>query len=426
MHQAYPKGMRLIHAFSLSQRVLGSVLGAFLVLACRPPSQNSDGSPAFTAEERQQIYALSPLPSPPPNPGNRYADHADAAHFGQYLFFEPRLSQNNQINCASCHNPGLGWSDQRALAEGLGVGTRHSPSLWNVSHQRWLYWDGRADSLWSQAMGPLQSAHEMGATPELLLQRFQTHAELRQGYEAIFGALPKGADQKQKQVFMANLGKALEAYQRKIVSAESPFDAFVKTLRDGGVAQTSAVLPVDAQRGLRLFVGAGQCILCHQGPLLSDSEFHNIGLPALPGTALDQIDLGRFQGTALLQSDSFNGKGVFSDTPAQNPVNDKLNYLKSHESQKGAFRTPSLREVATTAPYMHDGRFKNLIEVIQFYNAPVGQPAVGEREDTLRPLLLTPEDVSDLEAFLKSLTSGPPDPALIVQPASPVRDSASK
>lgn len=417
MHQAYSKSMRLIHSLFLSQRLLWPILGLSILISCRPPGQNTDGSPAFTAEERQQIYALSPLPSPPLNPGNRYADRPDAAHFGQYLFFEPRLSQNNQIHCASCHNPGMGWSDQRILAQGLGVGTRHSPSLWNVAHQRWWFWDGRADSLWSQAMGPLQTPHEMGATPKLLLTRFQTHPELKQGYEAVFGDLPKGASQQQKQVFMANLGKALEAYQRKIVSAESPFDAFVKRLREGDSNQEASALSVEAQRGLRLFIGAGQCILCHQGPLFSDSEFHNIGLPALPGALLDQ---GRFQGVTLVESNTFNGKSIFSDTPAQNPVNDKLNYLKSHESQRGAFRTPSLREVATTAPYMHDGRFKSLAEVIQFYNAPLAAPAIGQREDTLQPLQLTPEDASDLEAFLKALTSGPPDSRLITQPASSV------
>lgn len=412
-----------------------SILALLLSVGCQPPGQKSDGSPDFTSEERQKIYALSPLPSPPPNPSNRYADNAEAAHFGQYLFFDSRLSKNQKINCASCHNPGLGWSDQRALAQGLGKGTRHSPSLWNVAHQRWLFWDGRADSLWSQAMGPLQSAHEMGASPELLLQRFRDQPALKQGYEAVFGALPGEAShsglvaQKQKQRFMANLGKALEAYQRKIVSTESPFDRFVKRLRQGDThpsfdsspddssLEKPELLSVEAQRGLRLFIGAGQCILCHQGPLFSDSEFHNIGLPALPGAP---VDLGRFQGVTLVHANAFNGKSALSDASAQNPINDKLNYLQAHESQRGAFRTPSLREVSATAPYMHDGRFKTLAEVIQFYNAPVAAPAIGEREDTLQPLQLTPEDASDLEAFLNTLTSGPPDSQLIAQPASSV------
>ena len=393
--------------------VAGFVFLLLGVAACQPPGQKADGSPDFTAEERQKIYALSPLPSPPPNPSNRYADSSKAAHFGQYLFFDPRLSKNQQISCASCHNPGLGWSDRRPLAQGLGTGTRHSPSLWNVAHQRWLFWDGRADSL----MGPLQSAHEMGATPALLLQRFQAQEPLKQGYEAVFGALPEGKDLKQQQIFMANLGKALEAYQRKIVSKASPFDRFVDNLRQGEIDGTDPSLSVAAQRGLRLFIGAGQCILCHQGPLLSDSEFHNIGLPALPGAPVDE---GRFVGVSQVHANPFNGKSALSDVSPQSPVNDKLNYLKSHESQRGAFRTPSLREVSTTAPYMHDGRFQTLAEVIQFYNAPVAAPAVGEREDTLQPLQLTPEDVADLEAFLKTLTSGPPDSELMTQPASPV------
>ncbi len=368
------------------------------------------------------MYALSPLPSPPPNPSNRYADSAQAAHLGQYLFFDPRLSQNQKINCASCHNPGLGWSDQRPLAQGMGTGTRNSPSLWNVAYQRWLFWDGRADSLWAQTQGPLFSAHEMGASPELLYQRFLQTPELKQGYEAVFGPLSSVKGPQDIHRFVSNIGKALEAYQRKIISGESDFDRFVKALRNQE-PNASTQLSVPAQRGLRLFIGAGQCILCHQGPLLSDGAFHNIGLPALPGSLQD---LGRSDGITKVKNSPWNGLGAFSDSAADDPWNDKLHYVKTDPNMLGAFRTPSLREVAQTGPYMHDGRFKTLAEVIQFYNAPVAPPALGEREDTLQPLQLTPEDMQDLEAFLRSLSSGPPDPALSRQPSSPVGGGSEK
>lgn len=401
--------------------LLSASLALSFLVACRPPGQNADGSPHFTAEERNKIFSLSPLPAPPANPSNRYADNPEAAHFGQYLFFDPRLSKNQQISCASCHNPGLGWSDGLPLAKGLGTGTRHSPSLWNVAQQRWLFWDGRADSLWSQALGPIQHPLEMGADAPTLIQRFQSSEDLKAGYTHLFGDLPSAkASATEQQRFLSHLGKALEAYERKIVSQESDFDRFVKTLRNTG---TSEALSVAAQRGLRLFIGAGQCILCHQGPNFSDGEFHNIGLPQLStGTAPDP---GRSLGIGSVKTSALNGRGPFSDASAQDPWNDKLNYVSADAAQTGAFRTPSLREVASTAPYMHDGRFQNLQEVLAFYNAPVMAPAIGNREDTLRPLQLTPEDMADLEAFLQSLSSGPPDERLTHQPSTPVLSAAA-
>ncbi len=382
--------------------------------ACRPPGQKADGSPDFTPTERTQIFALSPLPAPPENPGNRYADDPAAAHFGQYLFFDPRLSKNNKVNCASCHNPGFGWSDTRQVAHGIGDGTRNSMSLWNVAYQRWFFWDGRADSLWSQSLGPLQSAHEMGASQALLHERFRQNKDLKAGYEAVFGPLPEAPDN----VFLANIGKALEAYERQIISGEAPFDRFAKALHEGA-PEAEQHLSVEARKGLRLFVGAGRCILCHQGTNFSDGEFHNLGLTVNEKTIAPE-DPGRLEGVRILQQSPFNGKGSYSDMPAEHPQNDKLNYLKPQQSQLGAFRTPGLREVSKTAPYMHDGRFGTLDEVLAFYNAPVGEPSIGEREDTLQPLNLKPEELGQLKAFLESLTSGPPDKALIVQPKSSV------
>lgn len=416
--------------------------------ACRPPGLKPDGSPAFTAEEQQLIFSLSPLPSPPPNPSNRYADDPAAAHLGQYLFYDTRLSANGKLNCASCHNPALGWSDARPKAVGLATGPRNSPALWNVAHQRWLFWDGRADSLWAQAIQPLESAHEMGLSRVALYRRFQQDAELRQGYEAVFGSLPvttgplpaearpvleqpshplhqawlklTPGDQEAINRFAAQLGKSFEAFERQLVSQEAPFDRFARGLRSNDAVLQKA-LSADAQKGLRVFIGRGQCILCHTGPAFSDGEFHNVGLSALSDQNPAQAsDLGRYSGIQKVRTDALNGLGAFSDLrDPEDPWGDKLRYLELQETNRGEFRTPSLREVARTGPYFHDGRFSALEQVVAYYSAPQ-EPAVGRREDTIQPLAFEAEEITQLVAFLKSLDSGPPAARLTRQPAGPV------
>jgi len=388
-----------------------------LMLACQPPGLNPDGSPKFVQAERQLIFSLSPLPPPPPNPSNHWADHPQAAHFGQYLFYEPRLSANGQLSCASCHNPALGWSDARPLAQGLQSGNHNSPTLWNVAQQRWFFWDGRSDTLWSQALQPLENPLEMGMPRTELYALFGREADLKQGYEALFGPLPSASPDNINR-FFSNLGKALEAFQRQIQSAEAPFDSFASGLRNNQPEKQQA-LSLEAQQGLRLFLGRGQCILCHSGPQFSDGEFHNLGLPALNGQAPGP---GRFAGIPVLQQNPMNSLGAYSDLPdPQHPWADKLRYVVQQADNQGEFKTPSLREVAQTGPYMHDGRFQSLEEVIAFYNTVGSEAAAtGRREDTLLPLELDAEEMAQLAAFLRSLSSGPPDPALTRQPEKPV------
>jgi cytochrome c peroxidase len=212
----------------------------------------------------------------------------------------------------------------------------------------------------------------------------------------------------------ANVGKAIEAYERKLVTGPSPFDVYVEGLEGGDRAKLAALSPA-AKRGLKLFVGSGHCDLCHAGPDFSDGEFHNIGLPVFAGEA---PDAGRAAGIEQLRIDPFNGIGRFSDNP--NAARDKLAYLPSPESQEGAFKTPSLRNVALTAPYMHDGRFATLRAVVEFY--AVGEAAsrgnlIGAREATLALVPnFTAAEVSDLVAFLEQLTGRLPDPALTRPP----------
>jgi len=420
--------------------LIGLVLGA-----CQPPQNNREGPPDFTPSEKLIIQSLTGHPELTSNPSNRWADQPRAAHFGQYLFFDKRLSQNGKLNCASCHNPGLGWSDGKALAQGLKTTARNSPSLWNVSHQRWFFWDGRTDSAWAQAIQPLESLAEMGMDRVRLLHVFHQNSDLRQGYEALFGTLPSvtglpssgrpvaeqadhplqknwnllsEAQKQQVNIFLTNLTKTLEAFERRFQTGENAFDRFAKGLRTHQPELQNA-LSIEAQKGLRLFIGRAQCVLCHTGPLFSDLEFHNTGLSALPGQAIDQ---GRYLGIPALMSDAFNGLGPYTDLASKEDAwNDKLIYLQRKATNQGEFKTPGLREISRTAPYMHDGRFKTLEEVVRFYSQPLSEPpATGRREDTIQVLDLKPEEIKYLVAFLESLTGPEPPLDWVGQPKSAV------
>jgi len=356
----------------------------------------------FTEEELFQIRKLSPLPEPPPSPTNAFADHPGAARFGQKLFYDSRLSANGKVSCATCHDPTKGFSDGRALAEGLSTTDRHSQSLWNVAHQRWFFWDGRADSLWSQALQPLFDKKEMGATVDLVRKVVVEDSALQSDYQELFGQESHHSDDR----FLSNLGKAIEAYERKLISKGSPFDHFVADPNTANFSES-------ARRGLRIFVGRGQCISCHSGPDFSDREFHNIGLSRNPELPRDS---GRYTGIRKVKSDRFNGTGEFSDDRSKE-TNIKLRYLVVKTNNLAEFKTPGLRNVALTAPYMHDGRFKTLREVFHHYSKLPGGPPLGHREETLQRLHFTEQEMQDLEAFLYSLTGENPDQTLMEPPA---------
>ena len=350
----------------------------------------------FTDQEMREIRKLSPLPDPPPSPTNTVADNPDAALLGQALFFDKRFSANGEISCATCHDPAKSFGDGKPLSEGIGMTDRHSQALWNVAYQRWFFWDGRADSLWSQSLQPLHSEVEMGATSEQLREVVSGDSYLSRAYEAVFGSAPPAEASLDRLV--ANLGKAIEAYERQIVSRDSTFDRWVS----GGTLNESA------HRGLKLFVGRGKCVLCHAGPNFSDGEFHNVGLPHREGS---KRDFARFVGIRKALADRFNGLGEFSDN--RDPeANIKLRFVAVNMTNLGEFKTPTLRNIAQTAPYMHDGRFATLGEVLDYYSELPGEPPVGHREETLQPLKFSDQEKEDLEAFLQSLTGAPLDESL--------------
>ncbi|MGA8006319.1 MAG: cytochrome c peroxidase [Burkholderiales bacterium] len=364
------------------------------------------------------VYALSPLATPPLDATNRFASDPAAAQLGQYLFFYPGFSADGKISCASCHQPSHAFSDGRPLAKGLATGTRNTPTLLNVAYGHWFFLDGRADSLWSQPDQVFRNPKEMGSSRRRVAHAVESEGALKRAYERIFGPMPPLARRGAVDRVVADVGKALEAYERKLVSRDAPFDRYVAALRRGDPDANTLLSPA-AKRGLELFIGPAHCTLCHSGPDFSDGEFHNLGLPRLSGRPLDT---GRADGLRTLAASPFNGAGPFSDAP-HGAAAQRIAYLPSPEAELGKFKTPTLRNVARTAPYMHDGRFASLREVLEFYAK--GKAAdrgllVGQREATLDLIPhLTLDQISDLIAFLDSLTGAPLPAALARQPETP-------
>lgn len=401
----------------------------------------------FDARQLRRIARLSPLGPPPPSPTNRFADDPRARALGHFLFFDPRLSSSGEVSCATCHVPELGFSDGKPLAEGLERGTRHTPTLWNVAYQRWFFWDGRADSLWSQALGPLENPLEMGTNRLAIAHLLNGDASLREAYEALFGDLPRledrsrfpehgrplpgstddpqnrawagmqAADQEAVDRVFANVGKALEAYERELVRRDSPFDRFAARILAGDPEPDDS-LSVAAQQGLELFLGRGRCTLCHVGPNLTDREFHNTSAPSLPGG--DEADPGRYRGSQLVVSSPFNAASPFSDAP-DGTAAQRVASLRQTSESWGEFKTPSLRNLADHAPYMHQGQFASLEDVVRFYSTLEGSTGRSHhQEQILVPLRLNNVEMAALVAFLDSLSGTPIDPIWLSAPNSPI------
>ena len=403
------------------------------------PAPEAPAPVVFTAQERSRILQYAPLGALPPSPTNAVADDPRAARLGQRLFFEPRLSRQG-VSCATCHVPPHGFTDGKPVSEGLARGTRRTPSLLNVAYRRWLFWDGRKDSLWSQALSPIENDVEMGGNRLAVAHLVASDPDLRGAFEALFGPLPdlgdparfppagrpaadgardalaaawsgmKEDDRRVVDRVFARVGKAIEAYERRLVGKDAPFDRFLAALRDGGEGGS---LSPSAKRGLKLFVGRGDCRVCHSGPDFSDGEFHDTGVPPAPGAPLDS---GRFGGIEALLSDPFSARGPHADAAAP-PASDKLRGLRRQPEHWGQFKTPSLRNVAVRPPYMHQGQLATLRDVLRFYSTRGGAlPPGPSQERLLVPLHLTEQETNDLVAFLESLTDAPLDDALVFRP----------
>ncbi len=425
------------------------MIGAALLcsLACALPQEGL--SPARFA---RKLSRLSPRPELRPDPTNAMADNERAARFGRALFFDPRLSRDESFSCATCHDPALAFTDGRSLAEGRVKLARNSPTLLNVGRRRWLFWDGRADSLWAQARHPLESPIEMDGDRLALARLIASDAGYRVQYEALFGPAPqltdsarfpahakpmpedkddprhlawermKDDDRALADAVLVNVSKSLAAYQRRLKTGESKFDEFASAYLAGDVSG-GGHLSAEARRGLELFFSKGQCTLCHMGPELTDEEFHHLAVPPLNEEL--PIDQGRHLGAILVKRDSFNASGEHSDQ-REGEAADFVQLLISDADQFGEMRTPSLRNVADTAPYMHQGQFKTLEEVVHFYSTLEGAQRTGHHQElTLTPAEFTPKEEKDLVSFLRSLSAPLTDPswARAPKPESEPRDA---
>lgn len=355
----------------------------------------------FTPAELARIASHGPWPpAPRRDPSNRVDGQPAAIVFGHTLFFDPGLSLNGRLSCAGCHLPGQGFQDGRAVALGLTTGVRNTPGLFDAGGQRWLGWDGAFDSLWAASLAPMLAAGEMGGRLETLAARVRDDTApggLGQRYRAVFGA--PGADE----AVVVDLAKAMAAWLTTLVSPRSPFDHFRDALLNGD-KESAARFPVDAQRGLRLFIGKANCAVCHAGPRFSNGEFADIGVPFfVPGG----VDSGRHGGLQRLLASRYNRLGEFSDAlPGDASATGTRHVLQVHR-HFGEFRVPTLRGLLSTAPYMHDGSLTTLEAVVQHYSALNEERLHADGERILRRLDLSAGEAADLAAFLRSLSAGP-------------------
>jgi cytochrome c peroxidase len=359
-------------------------------LAIAAPGAARAGSPiSFTPAETARILALGPWPPPAArDPTNRGSGRPAAIAFGERLFFSPRLSGNAGVLCASCHEPWRGFTDGRPRAFGLAAVDRNTPSLANVRLNRWFGWDGANDTLWAQSIRPLLEPREMNSSPARIAALVRGDPELSAGLASAFGPPPADDD-----ALLADVGKALAAYQETLESGRTPFDDFRDALARAD-PQAAARYPAPAQRGLRIFIATG-CTACHAGPQFTDGGFHDVGTASRrqDGTP----DAGRKDGIRKLRANRFNALGRYDDDPSHAKA--AATRATSRETNvAGAFRTPGLRDVALTAPYMHDGSLGTLCEVTERHprTRPRGQAALSAAER------------SDVAAFLETLTAPGP------------------
>ncbi len=310
----------------------------------------------------QESSALGPLPKIPVPPYNLQTDAK--VELGKMLFFDTRLSKGNAISCAFCHNPGTGWADARQFSVGVGGGQggRQAPTVLNTGYQAVQFWDGRAGSLEEQALGPIQNPIEMAETLPSVVKKLKAAPEYKARFREVFGT----------EVSAEGIARAIAAFERTVVSTNSAFDKYQ--------AGDKAAMNEAAVRGLALFVGKARCALCHNGPNFTDNRFHNLGVPQVGPL---KEDLGRYAVTR-------------------------------QDKERGAFKTPTLRSVALTAPYMHDGVFKTLEAVIEFYDKGGGKNP--QLDPFMTPLNLTADEKKDLVEFMKALTG---EPVALVPPRLP-------
>jgi cytochrome c peroxidase len=344
-------------------------LAACLILAgwCAGQASTDEKAPPITQVNVQQLgpQRLGPLPPvihPPGNPPSSLK-----IHLGKELYFDTRLSADNSVSCASCHNPALGWSDEGPTSKGIRsqLGGRRAPPVSNAAYSLLQFWDGRSPSLEDQAKGPIQNPIEMGNTHQAMIQTVSKITGYKEEFKAVFGEGPITVEQ---------VADAIAAFERTVVTTDSRFDRYV---RGDGQALTRL-----EKQGLEIFNGKGHCTACHWGPYFSDGRFHNLGVLAKDPK---NPDVGRYAVT-------------------------------KDPRDMGAFKTPTVRDAALRAPYLHDGSEKTLESLVDFYDRGGGKDR--NLDPLMVPLGLSRHEKIALVAFIKALNSLNPEVA-DVQPIPP-------
>jgi len=347
----------------------------------------------FSKEEIAKILQHGPWPpAPGRDPSNRVSGKREAIAFGEKLFFEPRLSGTGSVLCATCHAPFRAFQDSRPRGFGLQEVDRNTPSVINVRFYRWYGWDGGHDSLWSQSVRPLLDPREMNASPAHVAG--VVRKLFLKEYEAAFARAVPPEDE----TVLVDVGKALAAFQETLVSARTAFDDFRDALEKNELDHS---YPAAAQRGLKIFIGKGNCTVCHFGPHFTNGEFADtgVGFFVAPG----RVDAGRHGGIRKLKESPYNLLERHNDDTARSTATGTRHVELQHRNF-GEFRVPGLRNVALTAPCMHNGSLASLRDVVKHYSELNEERLHADGERILKPLKLTGEEIDDLVAFLQSLS----------------------
>lgn len=424
-----------------------------LVVGCTEEAGDSLIDGVFTAPEWLEVQKLGPLPALEPDTTSKYSDDPKAAALGQRLFFEKGYSgpikvandlgqagEAGKVSCESCHVKTDWYVDTRSDPPNTSLAIdwffRNSPTLVNVAtYSKWFGWVGFNDTLWGKCLIPAEFV--MGTDRSGIVHFLYQNQSYRDEYNALFdpdldpdldplspnaarfpvpaspivapdvwATLPDADKDVINQAY-ANFGKALGAYLRKLYSANAPFDAYL--------AGDEAAISESAKRGAKLFIGKATCVSCHEGPTMSDNDFHVTGVSQIGDHVLpmkDGGDPGRYGAIDVYLGWDFSTKGKYNDDPTIDYSKD----VTKDEKLMGAFRTKGLRSVAETGPFMHTGHLATLREVVEFYNAGGGEAGTyaGTKDELMVPLNLSEQEIDDLVAFLETLTGDPIPAALQV------------
>lgn len=441
-------------------RILTALCAALVFIGCAQEDKETLFSDTEIAIIKTLIYK-----APDGEASNQYVNNSAAATLGQKFFWDPQFSgdivvQGNrgasyapqttngsarQISCATCHAPSFGWADNTSIPNNVSLGAnftnRNSPTVLNTSFNTYSTWTGGTDSVWA-VMRPgvegatTQNFSRVGVAAILCANTVYDADNLAGEYANVFGlgdctGVPgigtiagqsdnwgrndfaglAVAVQDRINLLFANFGKAIGAYEHKLVSKNSAFDQWA----EGNENAMSA----SQKRGLKLFIGKGNCVRCHSGPNFADGSFHNLGVPQIGGP-LGTLDEGRYTGVADLLSASVNGTfntaGIYNGTPSVNRVSG----LSQNSTDIGKFKTPTLRSVNRTPPYFHNGTFNSLWDVVNFYNfAGNAGNFPGTKDPILTTRRMTNEEMEDLVNFLKALEGEALPSSLTTAPTLP-------